>query len=236
VNPDEIPVEETGEVEPFNDFIDLGVGVSMSPSIGRLSKALSKAQGAMQGAKKDSKNPFFRSTYADLYTVMETAKVPLAENDLAVVQLPQQTDGNTVSLITLLTHSSGEWIKSALTMIVQPKKTKEGFAHGDPQAIGSCISYARRYGLMAILGVCPTDDDGNSASNNQSTPAPKSRVVKKAPAKDTKKLVNELYGLLPQLRQVDEDAADKLDKYLETEHDESSYQATIDAIQVKMGA
>jgi hypothetical protein len=135
-----------------------------SESIGKLAEALAKAQGAIEGAKKDQANPFFRSKYADLSSVWEACRKQLSENGLAVMQTTCGSDPDTVTVETFLTHSSGEWIKSSLTM--RPTKS-------DPQGIGSCITYARRYALAAMVGVAPEDDDGNAASQPNKTPVAK---------------------------------------------------------------
>lgn len=126
---------------------------TMSATIGKLAEALSKAQSEMEGATKDSNNPFYHSTYADLTSVWDACRKPLTKHGLAVVQT--MGGGGDVTVITTLCHTSGEWIKGSLTM--RPVKS-------DPQGIGSCITYARRYSLAAIVGICPEDDDGNSAS------------------------------------------------------------------------
>lgn len=129
-----------------------------SETIGKLAEALAKAQGAIQGAIKDQANPYFKSKYADLSSVWDACRKPLSENGLAVVQTTCGYDPDSVTVETLLTHLSGEWIKSTLTM--RPVKA-------DPQGIGSCITYARRYSLAAMVGVAPEDDDGNAASTPQ---------------------------------------------------------------------
>lgn len=139
-----------------------------SESIGKLAEALAKAQGAIEGAKKDQANPYFKSKYADLSSVWDACRKPLAENGLAVVQTTCGSDPDTVTVETLLTHLSGEWIMSRLSM--RPVKS-------DPQGIGSCITYARRYSLAAMVGVAPEDDDGNAAS--QKTFESKATVAKK---------------------------------------------------------
>uniref|UniRef100_A0A6M3XU40 Putative Erf family protein n=1 Tax=viral metagenome TaxID=1070528 RepID=A0A6M3XU40_9ZZZZ len=125
-----------------------------SESIKELISALSKAQGQMQGAEKKSENPFFKKPYADIASVWETCRQPLSQNGLAVIQTTEPTDDHTVCLITTLAHSSGEFISSKLKM----KPVKD-----DPQGIGSCITYARRYSLMAMVGIAPEDDDGETA-------------------------------------------------------------------------
>lgn len=130
-----------------------------SDSIGALAAALSKAQGAMEGASKANENPFFKSKYADLASVWDACRVPLSTNALAVVQTVDDAEANgRVIVETVLMHASGEWISGRIAM----KPTKD-----DPQGIGSAITYARRYGLQAIVGIAPEDDDGNAASGNR---------------------------------------------------------------------
>ena len=132
-----------------------------SVEIAELSAALCKAQGAMTGAVKDSTNPFFKSKYADLSAVWDDVREPFADNGISVVQMPCGGVGS-VTVITQLTHDSGQWMRSRLTMV--PVKH-------DPQGIGSCITYARRYALAAMAGVYQIDDDGNTASQTSKSQA-----------------------------------------------------------------
>ena len=127
-----------------------------SETISKIAIALSKMQGALEGAKKDASNPFHKSKYANLESVWEACREQLAKNELAIVQAPSFLEGRMI-LITRLIHSSGEWFQSRLSL--KPER-------GDtPQAIGSCITYAKRYALMAMVGIADTDDDdGNAAS------------------------------------------------------------------------
>lgn len=125
-----------------------------SQSIAALAAALAKAQGEMQGASKDSVNPHFKSRYADLASVWDACRAVLSKNGLAVLQ-PVRADGPSVTVTTILTHSSGEWISEALTMTA---------TQNTPQGVGSAITYGRRYGLAAMVGIAPEDDDGNAAS------------------------------------------------------------------------
>jgi hypothetical protein len=125
-----------------------------SESIGKLAEALAKAQGVMEGASKDSNNPFFKSKYSSLSAVWDACRKPLADNGLMVVQATD-ADPDMVVVDTRLCHSSGEWIQGRLVM--KPVKA-------DPQGIGSCLTYARRYALSAMVGIAPEDDDGNAAT------------------------------------------------------------------------
>ena len=124
-----------------------------SENLNELALALSKAQGIMKGAVKDSNNPFFKSSYADLQSVWEAIREPLANNGLSVTQLLNYID-NKPTLQTLLLHSSGQFIGSEVTIPV----TKS-----DPQSLGSAITYMRRYSLAAIVGLYQVDDDAESA-------------------------------------------------------------------------
>lgn len=127
-----------------------------SSAIGKLVAALAKAQGSIEGASKDKTNPHFKSDYADLASVWAACRAQLSKNKLAVIQTTS-ADGHKVTVETVLAHSSGEWISGTLTMTAQ---------QNTPQAIGSCITYARRYALAAMVGVAPEDDDGNAATQS----------------------------------------------------------------------
>ncbi len=139
----------TGEVTLTEPMIH-----GRSSSIGALAAALAKAQGEMAGAVKDKTNPHFKSAYADLASVWDACRAALSKHGLAVMQ-PVSAEGPTVTVTTILTHSSGEWLSGNLAMTAQ---------QNTPQGIGSCITYARRYSLASMVGVAPEDDDGNAAS------------------------------------------------------------------------
>lgn len=128
--------------------------MNQSDNIAELATALSKAQSEIQGAKKDCANPFFKSKYADLSSVWDACREPLTKNGLSVIQTTSERDGN-IYLFTTLAHSSGQWIRSELKVIV---------GKPDIQALGSSLTYCRRYSLAMIAGVCPEDDDGNAAT------------------------------------------------------------------------
>lgn len=127
-----------------------------SDSIAALAPALLKAQREIKDVVKDGLNPHFKSKYATLDSVIGVCKEALNANGIVFLQGGEETNGETLSLVTRLLHESGEWIESTLAM--KPVKP-------DPQGIGSCITYARRYALAAICGVTSEDDDdGNAAS------------------------------------------------------------------------
>ena len=131
--------------------------MNKSESIKSLAIALNKAQGEMGGAAKGANNPFFKSKYADLGSVVQAIKEPFANNGLSYVQLPVEDNGR-IGIETILMHSSGEWLSGSFT--VQLSKQ-------DAQGAGSAITYCRRYSLQAVAGIPSEDDDGNAASKQQ---------------------------------------------------------------------
>jgi len=124
-----------------------------SESINELATALCAAQSQMGGAVKDSANPFFKSSYADLTSVIKAIKQPFADNGLSYTQFPVNDDSG-VGVSTRLMHISGQWLEMEYTLPTVKK---------DPQASGSCISYARRYALQSIAGIPTAEDDAESA-------------------------------------------------------------------------
>lgn len=135
--------------------------------IGELFGALAKAQGEMEAARKDRRNEFFRSSYADLSSVWDACRGPLSANDLCVIQSPEPTEGAFVTVLTTLGHQSGVSVSSRTTLPVLPDKKGNLTA----QSYGSALTYARRYGLMAMVGIAPADDDdGNAASRQKERP------------------------------------------------------------------
>ena len=127
--------------------------MNQSPEIKDLFAALTKAQVAIKGASKDSKNPHFKNVYASLESTWDAVKDPLAENGLCITQLVHEANSH-YYLITTLGHISGQWISSSIPLLMQKH---------DMQGLGSAITYARRYGLQAILS-CPSIDDDGEAS------------------------------------------------------------------------
>lgn len=128
-----------------------------SDNIEKLAEALAAAQGQITAASKDKENPHFRSKYADLASVWDACRAPLTSNGLSVVQTPGFGEGSLILETTLL-HTSGQWISSELPIQVDTRNL---------QQIGSALTYARRYSLSAMVGVCPDDDDGEAAVQPQ---------------------------------------------------------------------
>lgn len=125
-----------------------------SDDITEFAKALCELQGELDNVEKGKDNPFFKTKYADLSACLEAAREPMKKNGFSHNQLPE-FDGQMVHVTTMLLHTSGQWMKSRLSL----KPVKQ-----DPQAVGSAITYARRYSFCAMIGLTQKDDDGQAGS------------------------------------------------------------------------
>jgi hypothetical protein len=135
--------------------------MNASPTITAIAPALVAAVGELAPVSKDATNPAFRNKYATLDSMMEQVRPVLARHGLAVLQSvthPETDAGRVVGIAveTRVLHTSGEWIAGLVTLPVE-KSTAQG--------TGSAISYGRRYGLSALLGLTAEDDDGQAASS-----------------------------------------------------------------------
>ncbi|MNH94453.1 ERF superfamily protein [compost metagenome] len=127
-----------------------------SDSITEIAKALVKFNSEVSKIEKDSANAHFKNKYASLDSIIEEIRPILTKHGLSVMQFPGG-DGEKYTMTTMLLHESGEWIESQ-PIVMRPAKN-------DPQGIGSCTTYARRYSLAAFLSLnTGEDDDGNGAS------------------------------------------------------------------------
>lgn len=126
-----------------------------SENIDKISAALVVAQSQMRAALKDAKNPFFKSTYATLEEVIEVIKKPLNDNGISCLQLLTETQDGKSAIQTMLLHSSGQYISSTTKIIIGKEN--------DVQALGSAITYFKRYALKALCLIADTDDDGEGA-------------------------------------------------------------------------
>ena len=126
--------------------------MNTSESTSKIYPAFAKAQGTMTNVARKSKGHNYK--YADLAAVMDTVRGPLADNGLAVIQAPVNTDSQMIGVQTRIIHTSGEWIESELFIPV---------VAWNPQGVGSAITYAKRYSLMSLMGLPSEDDDAQSA-------------------------------------------------------------------------
>ena len=147
--------------------------LTQSEHIDQLAAALADVQALIDGVLKESPNAVYGSRYADLSKVWEAFQKVGPDHGLSVVQLPGRFDGEarTMSMSVRLLHSSGQWLGGEMSMPL---------SRADAHAYGSACTYARRYSLAALVGICPQDDDGNAASGVD----PASRHAAMAPCKD----------------------------------------------------
>jgi hypothetical protein len=152
MNPDDAWIDEA--LPPIG-FVKEQEDEMQSENINELAAALAVAQGQITGALKGETNSFFNSKYADLASCWDACRKALSENGLAVIQTTDVVTEGSITLVTTLVHKSGQYVRGVMTMSPKDKT---------PQAFGSCLTYMRRYGLTAIVGVAQVDDDANAAS------------------------------------------------------------------------
>lgn len=129
-----------------------------SEQINEIAAALALAQSEMKNAKFNRTNPHFKSRYADLSEIRDTVTPALTKQGIAVVQGLEVTDTGLV-VCTRLVHKSGQWFESVFPI-----------ASDKPQAMGSSISYGRRYTLSAITGIAADDDDDAEVASGRNAP------------------------------------------------------------------
>jgi hypothetical protein len=149
-----------------------------TPFSKEFASALVKAQGAIEGAVKDKANPAFRSKYADLGACWDACREALQANQIAVLQWPMTpTLPGHIQLMTQLVYGpTGEAVSGACDY---PLKDPTNV-----QAAGSAITYARRYGLCSVLGICPEDDDGSAAASLPSAGKANAKASQSKPSEE----------------------------------------------------
>jgi hypothetical protein len=142
-----------------------------SPTLGKLAAALAKAQGAIENAEKDVKGNYGK--YATLAATWNAIREQLSKNEIAIYQRPLSIE-KTLKMCTMLIHSSGEFLDdSELEMIFD----RTGGRISPMQAMGSAVTYARRYTLQAAVGIAAEDDDGEGAGKPATEPARQQRAT-----------------------------------------------------------
>lgn len=140
-----------------------------SPEIDALAGSLAKAQAKIKNAAFNKVNPHFKSKYADLAAIRDAVLPALTENGISLAQ-GTVVGGAFLVVTTRLMHSSGQWIESEYPITNDTNK---------PQAMGSALTYARRYSLAAICGIASEeDDDANAAQDHRTINADEFRQLK----------------------------------------------------------
>lgn len=119
-----------------------------------IAQALAAAQAEMGKALKSANNPHFKSKYADLGAVVDACFPALNAHGIAVIQTMTESEFGR-AVVTKFLHGSGDVLECAVPLLLGKQ---------DMQGLGSAMTYARRYGLMALAGIAPEDDDGNAAA------------------------------------------------------------------------
>ena len=134
----------------------------------RINAAFLEAQKLIGGARKSSTNPHFKSKYADLTECFNACSDILNEHEISIRQ-PTMFENGAYIVRTILTHNGGETLEDYGVPILGWETAKNA-----AQSFGAGQTYARRYSLTSMVGICPEDDDGNSQGKH--TP-PKPTVV-----------------------------------------------------------
>jgi hypothetical protein len=154
------------------------------PKYDKLFTALAKAQAEIKNAEQDREVDAgqYKYSYATLDSVLNAIRGPLSKNGLCLLQMPRyETVDKSVllTLETILGHSSGQSMTDYFSMF-PPKQ--------DPQGIGSCLTYMRRYTAMAMVGIAGAADDDAEATKA----APK--TITAAEADKILSLADDLFG------------------------------------------
>lgn len=127
-----------------------------SESVEAIATALVKARESFPSIHKDATNPHFKSKFASLSSISDTVMPSLLGQGITVAQGVGRADDSGLEVLTRLQHADGEWMENSVWMPLDKQ---------NPQGAGSALTYGRRYGLSAMLGiVADDDDDGNAAS------------------------------------------------------------------------
>lgn len=163
--------------------------MNKSESIVEISKAMAKFQSEVKQPFKDANNPFFKSKYVPLESVVESITSIAPKHGISFVQWASNDDTGRVGVSTMIMHTSGEYIEFDPVYMNADKNTAQG--------AGALISYLKRYSLSAVFGITSDqDDDGNHASGNTNKPkqSPKARPEQIKDLKDKIKQALEVGG------------------------------------------
>lgn len=143
--------------------------MNKSDTLSEIAKALAAAQAEVENATKGNENKHFGSKYADLAECLNTVRPVYAKHGIAIVQSPYYSEDR-AGVVTMLVHSSGEWISGNVDTPLQKK---------DPQGVGSAITYMRRYALAAMCAIAQEDDDAELAVDRTKKVAKELRAATK---------------------------------------------------------
>lgn len=201
-----------------------------SSEVKDLFAALSKAQGEYPIIGPNRENPYFKSNYTDLDTIMRSIRPMLAKNGLSFIQQIRINDDGATILHSILGHSSGQWMEARNRIV--PLKN-------DPQTYGSTLTYQKRYAAMSLLGVTcsqdKTDDDAEVAMTNTRDMIAKGPSTKYNPKEQssevvTKEQLDELEYELAEHPDIGEMVLDKLQLQSLADMPKSKYMVSLQRI------
>lgn len=137
--------------------------MNQSENIQQLVKALAQAQGAFKRVGHDKLNPHYKSKYASLEAIIDAIREPVAKAGLAVVH---SVEGEKIE--TRVMHTSGQWISSTIPLLLDKRS---------PQAVGSAITYAKRYNISCLLNLSIGEDDDANQAEEEHVEPPKVELV-----------------------------------------------------------
>lgn len=188
--------------------------MNKSESIAELATALAKFQGEIKNPSNTATNPFFKSKYSPLDTVLNTVRPILSKHGLSIIQAPSG-DGESIIVTTTLLHSSGEWMEFPNLVLKADKATAQG--------AGSAITYARRYALSAILGISSEDDDDGNSTEPKSVPKKKANTNQGDNPKEESNLASEKQlNFIYKLVKDKDYGAESISKYIKTMYEKDS--------------
>lgn len=150
-----------------------------SAELAEFAAAFAEAQAEIGHATRDRENPFFNSSYADLASVKDACQPALSKHGIGVIQAPATHSDGSVTVLTRLLHKSGQWVEADMTA----KAIADNKGNVTAQALGSVVTYLRRYMLSGMTNVATEDDDGEGAAGRTASNADKVTVAGKPAAK-----------------------------------------------------
>jgi hypothetical protein len=169
--------------------------VRLSPACAELFSALAAAQAELADPIKDSRAQIqtrsggsYSYSYVDLAGALRHARPILGSHGLSVTQWPA-VHGDRLRMTTLIAHASGQWMASDLEVAIPPADRMNPL-----QAVGSVISYARRYAFLAATGLAADDDDGGVGAVETKRRAPTPAIQPVEPAPDLDDVLTSIAG------------------------------------------
>jgi hypothetical protein len=143
------------KIQAMSDSKIISPEANSSADIKELATALAKAQSEFDVASQNKSNPYFKSAYADLMSVVQASRPALTKNGLSIVQIITNNDEGQW-LTTKMMHNSGEWMQSKVR-IVPPKN--------DIQSLSSTVTYMKRMCYVSLVGVVVGDEDDDGEAS-----------------------------------------------------------------------